>query len=318
MADTAIEWATRVWNPTTGCDRVSSGCDHCYALTMAKRLKAMEQQRVSAGKLNPADAKYQTDGDPRTSGPGFGLAMHDRVLPLPLTWKTPQRVFVNSMSDLFHPKVSDAFIAEVFAVMARSPRHTYQVLTKRPARMRAVLNRPSFRDNLAHLGLWPLPHLWLGVSVENQDEAARRLGLLFDTPAAVRWVSAEPLLGPVDLAVPVRCADGVYRWPIDYLNWVVVGGESGPGARPMDPTWARSLRDQCVAAGVPFLFKQWGEFEPRCTLALTGVPCSCGGMQRSHPIKMHRTEMARVGKKAAGRELDGRTWDEYPAAVSGA
>lgn len=291
---TEIEWTDVVWNPTTGCDKVSLGCDNCYALTMAKRLKGM------------GSAKYQTDGDPRTSGPGFGLAMHDDVLTLPLRWRVPRKVFVNSMSDLFHPKVTDGFIAEVFAVMARATQHTFQILTKRPPRMHALLSRNSFRDNLDHLGQpWPLPNVWLGVSVENQEQAEARIPRLLDTPAAVRWLSCEPLLGKVDLDIgdphhghesddvdgyphPPACLtcstdDNAVRYfrrePDGFgIDWVVVGGESGLASRPMNPAWARSLRDECVDAGVPFLFKQWGGRTP----------------------------------KFNGRLLDGRTWDEYP------
>lgn len=301
MAATSIEWASVVWNPTTGCDRVSPGCDHCYAMTMAKRLKGMGQ------------AKYQTDGDPRTSGPGFGVAMHADALGLPLKWRQPKRIFVNSMSDLFHERVTDEFIAAVFAVMALAPQHTFQVLTKRHARMRSLLNTDTFRQAVlveAHRAKWgtaadlarwewPLRNLWLGVSAEDQKWANIRIPALLDTPAAVRWISAEPLLGPIDLspwlygkawASTARDSGGYGGSTITFdpspLNWVVVGGESGQGARPMDPAWARSLRNQCAVAGVPFLFKQFGA---------------------------HDVNGKRVGKGRAGRELDGRTHDEYPA-----
>ena len=333
MADTAIEWAEKVWNPTTGCDRVSDGCDHCYAMTMAKRLKGM------------GAAKYQTDGDPRTSGPGFGVATHESALHLPLTWRKPRKVFVNSMSDLFHDEVPAEFIARVFGVMSLARRHTFQVLTKRHGRMRALLNEDSFRllvqasmyrekwsggdDTWAPAFRWPLPNVWLGASVENQQWADIRVRGLLETPAAVHWLSCEPLLGPVDLAawlnpsslchasclptgrtgakrdcsVACRQSSGT----MGTIDWVVAGGESGPGARPMAPAWVRSLRDQCRSADVPFLFKQWGEYGPRCTLALCGQRCSCAGTNASHPFEMHR-----FGKKAAGRELDGRTWEQYP------
>jgi protein gp37 len=271
MADTAIEWADVVWNPTTGCDKVSRGCDNCYALTMAKRLKAMRQLR------------YQTDGDPRTSGPGFGLAMHDDVLTLPLRWRRPRRVFVNSMSDLFHPKVTDGFIARVFAAMATTPEHTFQVLTKRAPRMASLVGRGTFgaegfadmveeaMAEFSHAGLdvWPLPNVWLGVSVEDQEQADARIPRLLETPAAVRWLSCEPLLGPMDLSKWLGPVDWPSCWEQHSLTlnrvqrmhqpqWIVVGGESGPGARPMHPDWARTLRDQCVEAGVPYFFKQAG------------------------------------------------------------
>jgi protein gp37 len=272
MADSTIQWTESVWNPTSGCDRVSPGCGiarfegdnvgGCYAMAMAKRLKAMGQP------------KYQTDGDPRTSGPGFGLTVHEDALTIPLRWKKPRRIFVNSMSDLFHDDVPLAFIERAFAVMAASPRHTYQLLTKRHARMASILRRPTFRDTvaarLADLGVtdrlvWPLPNLWLGVSVEDQKWADIRIPALLDTPAAVRWISAEPLLDPIDLGPflwwfqpPGDVDPESIQGPRGDLHWVVAGGESGPNSRPCNPNWLRSLRDQCGAAGVPFFAKQLG------------------------------------------------------------
>ncbi len=242
----AIEWTEATWNPTTGCDRVSRGCDNCYAMTLAKRLKAMGQPR------------YQRDGDPRTSGPGFGLTVHPDGLGLPLTWKRPRVVFVNSMSDLFHAQVPVAFVRQVFDVMAATPQHTYQVLTKRARRLRRLA--PSLT--------WPA-NLWVGVSVEDGD-AVDRIDDLRAVPAVVRFLSCEPLLGPL----PDLTLDGI--------GWIIAGGESGVNARPMDPAWVESLRDQCTSAGVPLFFKQWGGRTP----------------------------------KAGGRELDGRTWDDMPFAVT--
>lgn len=292
---TSIEWTEATWNPTTGCDKVSAGCDNCYALTLAKRLKGM------------GSAKYQTDGDPRTSGPGFGLSMHDDALTIPLRWRKPRRIFVNSMSDLFHEQVTDQFIALVFAVMAMTPWHTYQVLTKRHGRLRSLLNKPTFsqlvdnrvrkRNVYAKGPTWPLPNVWLGVSVENQQWADIRIPALLETPAAVRWLSCEPLLGPIELPFTAEvdgctCYGGSLpgighepgcgtepgpAW--GNLHWVVTGGESGPGFRPADPDWFRSIRDQCLAAGVAFLHKQHGGRTP----------------------------------KAGGRELDGQLWDQYPS-----
>lgn len=250
---TGIQWTEAVWNPTTGCDRVSPGCDHCYALTMAKRLKGMGQ------------AKYQNDGDPRTSGPGFGVTCHPDELARPLGWKRPRKVFVNSMSDLFHPGVPTEFIIEVFDVMANADQHTFQVLTKRPHRMRSVV-----REYLgAHA---KLPNIWLGTSVENQSYAKIRVPELLATQAAVSFLSIEPLLGPVDLQAPGvlgwRGAAGVlhpeYEARIQHenlgrsLDWVIIGGESGPGARPMEREWAESIVAQCMAAGVAVFVKQLG------------------------------------------------------------
>lgn len=270
----AIEWTDATWNPTTGCDQVSPGCDNCYALTLAARLKKMGARA------------YQNDGDPRTSGPGFKLTMHPDRLDQPLRWQKPRRIFVNSMSDLFHPGVSSSFIERVWGTMALARQHQFQILTKRPQRMRSwlewvhekgwinrqgtVQNRVDFMlapDKLDQRSLtWPLPNVWLGTSIE-LDKYAFRADHLRKTPAAVRFLSLEPLLGPL----PSLDLTGI--------DWVIVGGESGPNHRPMDPDWVRSLRDQCVEAGVPFFFKQWGGRTP----------------------------------KAGGRELDGRTWDEYPS-----
>lgn len=223
----AIEWTQATWNPTTGCDRVSRGCDNCYAMTLAKRLKAMGQPR------------YQRDGDPRTSGPGFGVTCHPDALALPLSWRRPRLVFVNSMSDLFHAQVPLPFVRQVFDVMAATPQHTYQVLTKRSRRLRRISNSLE----------WP-PNVWMGVSVED-SEVLDRVDDLREVPAAVRFLSCEPLLGPLD------------RLSVKGIDWVIAGGESGPNARPMDPGWALSLRDKCAAADVPFFFKQWGGRTPK-------------------------------------------------------
>ena len=228
MADrTGIEWTEATWNPTTGCDRTSVGCDHCYALTLAKRLKAMGNPR------------YQTDGDSESSGPGFGLTLHDDLLDRPRRWKRPRVVFVNSMSDLFHPDVPLAFIQRVFEVMAETPRHTYQILTKRSKRL----------ASLAGDLVWPV-NVWMGVTVETAAYAFR-IDHLRTVPAAVRFVSAEPLLE----ALPgLNLAD---------VHWLIAGGESGPHARPHEEPWFTDLRDQCDAAGVAFFFKQWGGRTPK-------------------------------------------------------
>jgi protein gp37 len=227
VAESSIEWTQMTWNPTTGCNKTSPGCDHCYALTLAKRLKAMGSH------------KYQIDGDPRTSGPGFGLQCHEDVLEVPRAWRQPKLVFVNSMSDLFHEEVPDDFIRRVFEVMRSTPQHTYQVLTKRSRRLRQI--GPSIS--------WPV-NVWMGVSVESTSYSFR-LDHLRQVPAAVRFLSAEPLLGPlgnVDLAG---------------IDWVIAGGESGAASRPMDIAWGRELRDQCARQGVNFFFKQWGGRTPK-------------------------------------------------------
>jgi protein gp37 len=233
MTRSSIEWTESTWNPVTGCDKISPGCKHCYAEAMARRLQAMGQPNYRQG---------------------FELALHPAMLERPLAWRKPQVIFVNSMSDLFHQDVPLPFIQRVFDVMRRADWHTFQVLTKRADRL----------EKLAPELPWPA-NVWMGVSVEREDYTFR-VDHLRRTPAAVKFLSLEPLLGPLpglDLA---------------QIDWVIVGGESGPRARPMDPSWASDIRDQCRGARVPFFFKQWGG----------------------------------RNKKAAGRMLGGRTWDELP------
>jgi protein gp37 len=271
--NSAIEWTDATWNPVTGCTKVSPGCDNCYAETFSERWRSVPGHYFEQG---------------------FDVQLRPNKLAEPLKWRKPRRVFVNSMSDLFHDDVPDEYIARVFAVMAATPRHTYQLLTKRHGRMRSLLSSEAFpgmcraaqADLLAtnageKTSVWPLPNVWVGVSVENQQWADIRIPVLLRTPAAVRFLSCEPLLGPVDLR------RGQYAMPptgevlgttLDGIDWVIVGGESGMASRPMQVAWARSLRDQCAAADVAFFFKQWGGRTP----------------------------------KANGRELDGRTWDEMP------
>ena len=234
--NSTIEWTDSTWNPVTGCTKVSPGCKHCYAETFAERW------------LGVPGHPYEH---------GFDLRLWPDRLALPLSWKRPRTIFVNSMSDLFHERVPLRFIRKVFRVMDEASWHTFQVLTKRADRVAALAAKLA----------WP-PNVWMGVSVETA-EYLWRADRLREVPAAVRFLSIEPLLGPI------RNLD------LDGIDWVIVGGESGPGARPLDPRWARRIRDECRAAGVPFFFKQWG------------------GVQ----------------KKRAGRTLDGRTWDEMPAAA---
>ena len=217
-----IQWTGSTWNPTTGCDRTSPGCDNCYALTLAARLKAMGQD------------KYQRDGDPRTSGPGFGLTVHEDALDIPKKWRAGRLIFVNSMSDLFHDDVPVSFIRRVFDVMAETPRHTYQVLTKRSKRLASVAGDLN----------WP-PNVWMGVSIES-DRYAFRARHLAEVPAAVKFVSCEPLIA----AVP--------SLDVSALEWVIVGGESGKSARSLDLAWVRDIQAKCAAAGVALFVKQLG------------------------------------------------------------
>lgn len=223
MSDrTAIECTDATWNPTTGCDRVSPGCDNCYALALARRLRAM------------GSPKYQCDGDAVSSGVGFGLTCHSATLQMPLSWKRPRRIFVNSMSDLFHPGVPDRFIRAVWESMAAADWHTFQVLTKRPQRMANLLGTADFPT---------LANVWLGTSIESDDFMFRARHLR-DTAAPVRFLALEPLLGPL----PSLNLEGI--------DWVVTGCESGPGARAMDIEWVRRIRDACIRSGVAFFFKQ--------------------------------------------------------------
>lgn len=407
MSKSKIEWTDAVWNPVSGCTKVSEGCAHCYAERMSKRLAG----RCGYPKDNP-----------------FRVTLHPDKLEDPLKWKKPRRIFVNSMSDLFHEDVSDEFIFQVFNTMANAAwicGHTFMVLTKRPERMKRILE--AIKDDLEEQAMpkklpngmtqqkmtfpFPLRNIWLGVSVENQAAADERIPLLLQTPAAVRFISAEPLLGPLDLRpwitryyhggkpkmkeesylLPpsetgkptllqysrqidpngVQQEDRVYL-TTDYstarlyamgypnggtyraipdlpleddpdclekglsfqtpqarivsmntpiLNWVITGGESGPGARPMHPDWVRSLRNQCLAASVPFFFKQWGEWLKAGECGNEADDTRCYHVDNIKRIN-HNGGMGyhgagaiyvqRIGKKYAGRELDGQTWDEIP------
>ena len=237
---TNIAWTDTTWNPVTGCTKVSPGCTHCYAMHQAKRLKAMGNPR------------YQKDGDPPRSGPGFGVTMHEDLLESPLGWRKPRRVFVNSMSDLFHREVTDDFLLRVFDTMARADHHQFQVLTKRAHRM---------AHKIETLDLPLPPHIWLGVSAENQEMADSRVpALLSIIGSSLRWVSAEPLLGPVTLVGYLLDDRSLAPWNAPPVSWVVVGGESGSGRRPMDKDWARGLRDECADSGTAFFLKQGNDF----------------------------------------------------------
>ena len=294
MADkTGIEWTDATWNCVTGCTKVSPGCDHCYAETFAERWRGTPGHHFEHG---------------------FDVQLRPERLDLPLKWRKPRRIFVNSMSDLFHDEVPDEFIAEMFAVMALAQRHTFQVLTKRHGRMRSLLNSGPFIASVTAAFLrragkagavsiadpgsvvgarvaWPLPNVWTGVSVES-SRYLYRVDALRETPAAIRFLSCEPLIGPLG------------EVNLDGIGWVIAGGESGPGARPMHPDWVRSLRDQCAEAGVPFLMKQWGAHRWIASDRYDeATQCWVDG-----PLIPER-----VSKKLAGRLLDGVLHDEYPA-----
>ncbi|GHJ34271.1 hypothetical protein TPA0910_87040 [Streptomyces hygroscopicus subsp. sporocinereus] len=272
-SNTKIQWTSQTWNPTTGCDRISDGCTNCYALTMAKRLKGMGQ------------AKYQNDGNPKTSGPGFALTLHPDVLDEPYRWKKPRKVFVNSMSDLFHARVPRDFLARVFAVMAFTPGHTYQILTKRPERAARILGDSSFAAavetamydddayaTLARGGLksWPLPNVWIGTSIES-DKHTRRADALRATPAAVRFISAEPLLGPLE-SLSLRDID-----------WLILGGESGPGSRPVESRWIADLIHQARQNGTAPFVKQLGSAWARNTTVAGKTVAAWGDTKGGDP-----------------------------------
>lgn len=358
MADKSkIEWTDATWNPIRGCSRVSPGCVNCYAERTANRFKAPGKPYEGLVKI--------TNGHPQWTGEVRFVEEHLRD---PLSWLKPRMIFANSMSDLFHERLDPQVIARIFAVMAWAWWHKFQVLTKRPIVMQRLLSMQAFWDLVANFmekmqgGCYanepaetingrgpdpdiinkirygkghPLPNVWLGVSVENQQYAEERIPLLLQTPAAVRWLSIEPLLGPVDLdrwigncemietdgkSCPSCIAD-------QQIHWVVVGGESQSGARPMHPEWPRLLRDQCEYAGIPFLFKQWGEWYPHITTVANG------NTTFEPPLPLNKTLMgwldekpisfdwktpdgyvisSRLGKKAAGRLLDGVEYNGYP------
>jgi len=346
MADgTKIEWTEATWNPVTGCSLASPGCTNCYAMQLAGTRLAHHWSRKGLTQATKTGPVWTGE-----------VRFNEEWLDQPLRWRRPRMIFVCAHGDLFHENVPDAWIDRVFAVMALCPQHTFQVLTKRSARMREYMDRACGRigdaamrlrkeDLAIKLGLgpnglgplphakpgrewWPLPNVWLGVSVEDQTRADQRIPDLLATPAAVRWISAEPLLGPVDLREV--CGGHHFQNPLTghrwhdapegvastsdmggaRLDWIVCGGESGKDARPMHPDWARSLRDQCAAACVPFFFKQWGEWFPanpeaKCASATTtdrAVRDLSGGQLS-----------LRVGKKAAGHLLDGVEHFAYPS-----
>lgn len=351
---TGIQWTDATWNPVVGCSVISPGCKRCYAMKLASRIERMTPGTHYAGTTQMTKAGAVWTGK---------LAQApDHLLFQPMRWKRPRTIFVNSMSDLFHEAVPDAWIDRVFAVMALCPQHRFQVLTKRSARMRGYMTAHTQEgwmtghacgrvasevedlrksDLCRAMGLgpngvgptphgepgatwWPLPNVWLGVSTEDQQRADERIADLLATPAAVRFISAEPLLESIDLTRLRRerregygpgHTDALRGWTRGdghgyrefdapaKLDWVIVGGESGKDARPMNPQWARDLRDQCEAASVPFFFKQWGEW-----VSVSEEE----GVGPHHTFPDHRS-VRRIGKKAAGRRLDGVEHNGMPA-----
>lgn len=333
---TKIEWADETWNPMVGCSKVSAGCDHCYAIRTVHR--GLSEQHRGLTVVPEGQTAPEWNGQ---------INEVPKLLDQPLRWGRPRRIFVNSLSDLFHPGVSNSYIAQVVGIMALAEQHTFQVLTKRPKRMALWLEHPEMVERVVkaikeladesravkravHLSGWPrlralldggLPNAWWGTSIES-DEVAWRADVFKAMPRAkVCWVSVEPLLGPIT------------KLDLTHVRWVVAGGESGPGARPMHPDWVRDLRDRTLD-GVPpaacaFLFKQWGDWVPSDQADVRQVMVSQGRAQYpsvhllpdgtvAKPSDLEDwlkgTHLLRVGKGKAGRLLDGRTWDEYPAA----
>ncbi len=361
MSDgTMIEWTDATWNPITGCSVVSPGCTNCYAMKLAgTRLKHHESR---AGLTKESKAGPVWTGE---------VLFNEQWLTQPISWTKPRMIFVCAHGDLFAEGVPDEWIDQVFAIMALAPQHTFQVLTKRPERMRDYLTAARahpvglaameqtlismarnpqskvgagviLQGDIANLKVWPLPNVWLGVSVEDQKRADERIPVLLDTPAAIRWISAEPLLGPLDLRAALSLSEDnkplFFNPPRNHIDWVVAGGESGPGARPMHPDWARSLRDQCKAAAVPFLFKQWGEWwevgsemrdENGNHLVVDADSHEASELWDEHfdclithdgrrftpetlPEDTLGRLMSRIGKRAAGRLLDGIEHNAFP------
>jgi protein gp37 len=309
----SIEWTDATWNPTRGCTKVSAGCRNCYAATFAERFRGV--------KGHP----YELGFDPRIVPERLGD---------PLGWRKPRMVFVDSMSDLFHGAFSFEYIAAVFGIMAASPQHTFQVVTKREQRMAEFFGwLASHGYQLGHIqhraekdlgrsiergAEWPLPNVWMLVSVEDQEAADQRIPVLLQTPAAVRGVSVEPLLGPVTFRGAFHDYldgyDSVAEGDIetDRLDWVIVGGESGHGAWPMHPDWVRSIQIECELAGTPFFFKQWGQWLPECQ---EEHHTPTNSWSRPWEKEGDDLTMFKVCKKAAGRLLDGQLWDEMPRGV---
>lgn len=367
---TGIEWTDATWNPLAGCSIVSPGCTNCYAMKMADRFEGMIEAHKAAHGGDPGPmAHYEgtTTRGPYSNKPPVWTGKITRapegILYAPLRWKRPRMVFVNSMSDLFHEDVPDEWIDEIFAIMALCPHHTFQILTKRHKRMYDYFDKHFTRHKIGAKAAaitgnydgyfatcqndicnmkFPLPNVWLGVSVEDHRRASERIPLLLQTPAAIRFLSMEPLVDAVDLNklqntaikdkdnMPIvfeTCLYTVKDRPAILpahdtakIDWVILGGESGPDARAMHPEWVRLVRDQCETAGVPFFFKQWGTWYP-----CGGWPCAGEKTAMNIEGKIEKFNdsfppegwiaLEKTGKKKAGNMIDGRTWQQMPRMV---
>ncbi len=333
-----IEWTDATWNPVVGCTKVSAGCDNCYAERMAGRLAAMEYSRICNTTGLPIPVAGESGGrynlvvgtDNKWNGK---VVCDESALEIPLHRRKPRMIFVCSMSDLFHKSVPFEFIKKVRQVAIDCPQHTLQFLTKRPEIALEFTQWLAGHDDIS-IAEWPR-NCWLGVTAENQEQADKRIPILLQIPAAVRFVSIEPMLGAVDLEYikdytkPNKFTkyERIYslsgersclghKMTEEKIDQVIVGGESGPGARPMPPDCARGVRDQCVAAGVPFFFKQWGEWLPGPQARhITDEQLSkhkCQQLKSRVPGGEHIVYTFKVGKKKAGRLLDGKEWSQYP------
>lgn len=308
MSVTTIEWTKRpgtvgeTWNPTTGCNKVDRGCKHCYAEVMHRRLQAMGQVKYQQAFLE-------------------GAVEHPDTLEIPLTWQKPRTVFVNSMSDLFHEKITLQFQSQVFEVMRKTPQHTYLILTKRPER---AVRFWTLQGNHWHCP----PNVWMGTSANDQKSGDLRIPKLLELKGCLRFLSYEPATGPLDLRnvgtdeswsldtlAGVGYADGNYYRDEPRLHWVIMGGESGPKADPMHPAWVRKVRDDCKATGTPFFFKQWGAWKPHLFYTQEQeitIKFNLGKNEFLFPDPVQN--MIRVGKGIAGNEIDGETWQQFPKA----
>jgi protein gp37 len=301
--ETGIEWTDATWNPIRGCSRVSEGCRNCYAEAVAARFSGPGRPYAGlASFVTLGKGTLQERVVPQWTGEVRLIEEHVRD---PLKWKDPLRIFVNSMSDLFHPGVREEWLAEIFEVMAKAPQHTYQILTKRPERMLEAMQTAADPDLMQSFQSiyrqpWPPPNWIFGVSIEDQESANYRLPILARCPVAQRMVSYEPAIGPVDFAA----AMGGDPRAVLAFDWIIVGGESGPRARPMHPDWPRSVRDLCSELGIPFFFKQWGEWMPR-------DPQNQKEAARAAQLESG-VIMSRVGKHDAGAVIDGMQWRQFP------
>jgi protein gp37 len=322
---TKIEWTNETWNPIVGCSKVSEGCQNCYAEKMAIRVRSM-----LANNITPSWVAYDdvVDMDKKAWNGKTHLVLS--AFEKPFHWRKPRKVFVCSMGDLFHESVPFAWITNVFAVIMANPQHTFQILTKRPDRMlewfnyiekieeHEVMQGPEkirylayklydYKTEFNNGNYWPLKNLWIGVSAENKEQANKRIPILFKISAAVRFVSIEPMLGAIDL--DDFTYDGIGSLQ-NQLDWVILGGESGHHARPLHPDWVRSIRDQCKATGIPFFFKQWGEWIPVDHCDEDNYWAAKKSKEIGNGIQKYL--VFKVGKKRAGNLLDGKRYEEFP------